>query len=142
MIKLIKALESDKNFLLNLRKETMSVYLEDLWIFLNDDEHLERINSNFESAFIINIDNKQIWLIKYINLENYIEIIQFQILESFQWKWIWKKVLNILLWFSKKLNKKLYLKVLKNNPAINLYKKLWFTLIWEDKIEFFMERKV
>lgn len=140
MIELIKALESDKDFLLDLRKVTMTKYLEESWIFLTEKDNIDRVNSDFENAFIIILDNKKIWLIKYVILENYIEIIQFQILPNFQWKWIGKKVLNILNWISNELSKSLFLKVLKNNPAINLYKRFWFEIIWEDEIEFFMEK--
>ncbi len=139
MIKLIKAVEDNKGFLLDLRKITMTKYLEESWIFLTDNEHLDRVISDFENAFIIFLSNEKVWLIKYVILENYIEIIQFQILPEFQGKWIWTEVLNILSWISNDLNKKLFLKVLKSNPVINLYEKFWFKLVGEDEIEFFME---
>jgi ribosomal protein S18 acetylase RimI-like enzyme len=122
-----------------LRKITMTKYLEESWIFLTDNEHLDRVISDFENAFIIFLSNEKVWLIKYVILENYIEIIQFQILPEFQGKWIWTEVLNILSWISNDLNKKLFLKVLKSNPVINLYEKFWFKLVGEDEIEFFME---
>ncbi len=64
---------------------------------------------------------------------------QFQILPDYQRGGIGKKVLDYLKEVTLSKKKMLVLKVLKNNPARNLYKRNGFEIIGEDDIEFLME---
>lgn len=142
MIELKRAEDEDKNFLFDLRKLTMTQHLDGMWIHLSDEDHWLRVESYFDETYIIFKDQKKIWMIKYLQKIDCLEIMQFQIMPEFQWRWLWTKVLQHMIELSKTVNKKLSLWVLKSNPAINLYKRHWFVVTWEDQIEYFMEREV
>ena len=134
-----KAWEFDKEFLLELRKVTMTEYLEGMNILLSEQEHMQRVDSFFDDSYIIEDNSRnKIWLLKYTEDVNILELIQLQILPEFQNKWIGSKVLDALIIKSQKSAKKCILKVLKNNPAITLYQRKGFQVVWEDDIEYHM----
>jgi N-acetylglutamate synthase-like GNAT family acetyltransferase len=117
-----QAKESDKVFLLELRKTTMLSYLEKAGIILSEEEHIERVESFFDSSYIIeNEDENSIGLLKYVEDKKSIELVQLQILPEYQSKGIGSTILKDLIAKSQKLDKQLTLKVLKNNPSKILY---------------------
>ncbi len=134
-----KTEEWDKAFLLDLRKITMLSYLEKANIILAEEDHIARVNSFFDSSYVIKgLEGENIWLLKYVESIKSLELVQLQVLPKYQNKGIGTNILKDLITQSKKLNKQLTLKVLKNNPAISLYKRVWFTITWEDEIEYHM----
>ena len=138
-IELTKANDSDLEFLIKLRSLTMANQLNKIGIILSQEENLLRVKSNFESIFIIQQLDENIGMIKYIKTENFIEIIQFQILPSYQRKGVGKYVINQLCLTAKSSDKKLKLKVLKDNPAKKLYEQFNFVVVDSDEHEFHMQ---
>ena len=140
-IKLIKALEKDKEFLFGLRKLTMAKHLEQAGLFLTDQEHMGRVTDCFEGSHLLMQTNERIGVIKYKESDSFIEIMQLQILPLYQGKGIGKYVLKYFSELAQNRSKLLTLKVLKENPAKTLYKKVGFKIIDEDEHEFHMQLK-
>ncbi len=139
-ISLIKAKEADKDFLLDLRKQTMVGHLEKAGIYLSNQEHIARIQKSFEGSYLISTSRDKVGLLKYVADHNRIEILQLQIAPKFQGKGIGKQVLHMMILKAKSVNKILFLKVLKENPAKYLYERIGFKIVGEDDYEFYMER--
>ena len=93
MISFRAANEADINYLLELRKQTMTPHLINAGIATTDEEHLLRIRYQFEYAQIILWQNAPIGLLKVVKGEDSWEIVQFQITPDFQGKGVGKKVL-------------------------------------------------
>ncbi len=138
-LELAKAHEVDKYFLHNLRKSTMVEHLEKAGVYLSEEEHMARIHKNFEGAFIILKANKRIGLLKYVETECNIEILQFQIVPECQGLGIGKEIINKQISEAQQLNRNLILKVLKDNPARYLYERCGFTIVGEDQYEYCMQ---
>lgn len=138
-LKLVKAEESDKNFLIHLRKTTMTEHLEKAGLYLSEEQHISRVNFNYENAYLICTSNQKIGVLKYIETKNTIEILQLQILPDYQGLGIGKSIVNKLIAVSKTYKKNLTLKVLKQNPARHLYQGVGFDIVNEDAHEFFMQ---
>lgn len=141
-IELVLAKDTDKTFLLNLRKLTMIEHLKTAGLFLSDQDHLNSLEKHFENSYIITSSKQKIGLLKYIETEKKIEIIQFQVLPEYQNKGIGTYLLNHLFSIAIKSSKPLELKVLKENPARYLYKEFGFKIIDEDSHEFYMQKQV
>ncbi|MFD2563491.1 GNAT family N-acetyltransferase [Aquimarina rubra] len=140
-IELVKAQNKDIVFLVKLRKLTMVKHLEKAGLHLSDDQHLSRVKFHFNEAYIVKQLDERIGLLKYIETSNAIEILQLQILPSYQRKGIGNFLLNHMIQLSKSLHKSLVLKVLKENRARYLYERNGFKTIGEDRYEFYMELK-
>ncbi|WP_062053580.1 GNAT family N-acetyltransferase [Aquimarina longa] len=138
-IELIKAQESDKDFLFRLRKLTMDEHLKNSRIHLSDEEHLSRVNFEYENAYVLSLSAQRVGMLKHIEKVHYIEIIQLQILPEYQGQGIGKSVLKDIITEAKALGKSLKLKVLKENPARYLYERSGFSIIGEDQYEFDMQ---
>ncbi len=140
-LELIKAKEEDKDFLFNLRKSTMVTHLEKMGIHLSDQEHISRINLHFEASHIIIKSSLRVGLLKCLETKGVIEILQLQVLPEFQGIGIGKQIINQILKRAQSTHKKVTLKVLKENPAQHLYKRIGFHITGEDQYEFYMEKK-
>ena len=133
-----KALETDIDYLLQLRKETMSEHLINSGIISNDEDQLLRINYLFDQAKIVMLNNENVGLLKLDEKENRIEIVQIQIDPKFQKKGIGKQIIEAVIKNALAQNKELVLSVLKANPAKELYERLGFKIIGEDEFSFMM----
>ncbi len=138
-LKLVKAKEQDKNFLLRLRKLTMVEHLEKSGIYLSDEEHLSRIDFHYDSAYVILNSTEKVGLLKCIETEKTIEILQIQVLPKYQGQGIAKCLIKNLTIKAETSHKSLTLKVLKENPAKYLYERIGFNIINEDQYEFHMQ---
>jgi ribosomal protein S18 acetylase RimI-like enzyme len=138
-LELIKAQELDKDFLFNLRKVTMVEHLEKAGVFLSDEEHLSRIDFQYDSAYVILKSNRKAGVLKYIETENTIEILQIQVLPEYQGQGIGKRLIKDLAIMAEASNRNLTLKVLKENPARYLYEHMGFNTVDEDTYEFHMQ---
>lgn len=134
-IAITKAKIEDEDFLFDLRKQTMVAHLERSGIFLSDEEHRLRVAKNYTDAFIIWYIQERVGLLKYIENEKAIEVLQFQVLPNYQGNGIGKQVLEQLI----EQQKVIRLKVLKENPAKNLYQRMGFLTVNEDDYEYHME---
>ena len=81
-----KALETDINYLLWLRKVTMDEYLIISGAVLSETGQLLRINYLFDEAKIIILNKENIGLLKLDEKEHMVEIVQIQIDPKFQGK--------------------------------------------------------
>ncbi len=134
-IGITKAKIEDEDFLFDLRKQTMVVHLERSGIFLSDKEHRLRVAKNYTDAFIIWYSQERVGLLKYIENEKAIEVLQIQVLPDYQGNGIGKQVLEQLI----EQQKVIRLKILKENPAKNLYQRMGFLTVNEDDYEYHME---
>lgn len=133
-----KALETDIDYLLQLRKETMSEHLINSGIISNDEDQLLRINYLFDQAKIVMLNNENVGLLKLDEKENRIEIVQIQIDPKFQKKGLGQQIIKEVIKNALAQNKELVLSVLKANPAKELYERLGFKIIGEDEFSFMM----
>lgn len=78
-----------------------------------------------------------------VSEDNYLHIKELQIHNLYQWKWYWTIALNFIENFSKEiLTKWIRLTVFKDNPAIKLYKRMWF-IVFENRFDgkaYYMEK--
>jgi ribosomal protein S18 acetylase RimI-like enzyme len=139
--KLKPASKGDIDFLVNLRKQTMSEHLDAAGWLMDDAGHLERVLINFEDCYVIEIDQEAIGMVKYLSLLDKIFVMQVQILAKFQGRGMGREVIEYLIELAKADSKHAELHVLKANPAKQLYERLGFVVYDEDKLEFHMTTK-
>ncbi len=132
---LVKAKQTDIDFLFDLRKQTMAVHLENAGIPMNDIAHKARIYYRFNYIYILWSNNQKVGMIKYKEEDTISEIMQLQVLPKYQGQGIGKQVIQKVIENSKKVT----LKVLKQNPAKDLYTRCGFIITGQDDYEFFME---
>ncbi len=137
-LSLRKALDSDFEFLLNLRESTMHQYLEGVGMPTSRESHCERINYKFDCAKIIEVDGKPAGLFKVEYLEDKRQwyVIQFQLHSRFQNLKIGRTLLEQLLATAKSSNASVGLSVIKTNPALRLYQRLGFQQVGSDEFEY------
>src|SRR5690606_18834509 len=122
---------SDQEFLLDLRIQTMNAHLTASSLPVSDEAHLQRINYKFEHALIIEIDKRDIGLLKIVRQADNIELIQIQIAVTYQGKGIGRRILNDLIEEAIESEKTITLSVLKTNKAKNLYSNVGFKIVDE-----------
>jgi GNAT superfamily N-acetyltransferase len=132
----IAATESDRDFLLELRKLTMQGHLEQSGQFLSDGEHRERLDYKYDCSSLVFHENELIGAVKYQSAENEVELIQIQIAPIHQGKGYGTGIIQQLL--SNAKEKSVKLTVLKNSPAVRLYERLGFRIFDEDSFEYHM----
>jgi N-acetylglutamate synthase-like GNAT family acetyltransferase len=134
-----KATEEDIEFLLWLRKETMTEHLVNAGNEINEEKILDRINYYFEDAKIILLKDQKIGLLKLTKNETEIEIHQLQIEPNYQNKGIGKEIIQAIIQKASIKNIPVKLSVLKVNKAQNLYKTLGFEIYDENEYSYFMK---
>ena len=137
--KFIRATPQDWGYLLELRKLTMIEHLEMSGQYLSEEEHEFRLNDDYDCTHLIVYKNKIIGILKYRELKEKLEIMQLQVHPYYQGKGLGQQVIEQVLEVSKP--KYLELTVLKKNRALNLYKRLGFTIFGEDQFEYLMHTK-
>ena len=133
----------DLDFLLILRKKSMSQHLADANIKLTNEQHLERIKEHYYDSHIILRDRKPIGLLKLgvVSLKNTtksLHIRQLQILPQYQGQGIGSKVLAVVKKRALQLQLPITLNVLLKNPARGLYLRHGFQIEGKNKVEFQM----
>lgn len=136
-IQLVPATETDKDFLLQLRLQTMAEHLEVSGQFLSLEEHAARVAYEYQHSHIIKIESKIIGMLKYKHDDNCVDIMQLQIAPEHQRKGYGRRVMNKLI--SDANGKVVSLKVLKANPAFRLYLDLGFFVVGEDEYEYHLQ---
>lgn len=138
-----KATESDLPYLLSLRKLTMHSYLALLDVnAITESAAMKRIQYHFECARIIENEGKPVGLFKakFDEKLNQWELIQIQIHPDYQKQSIGRHIIERLIAEANKNQSDIYLSVLKNNPARNLYERLGFKIIETVEDEYKMLR--
>lgn len=139
VFKFIKAAYSDRDYLLSLRKLTMIEHLESAGLFLTKQQHVLRLDDQYDCSHLIVINEVPIGTLKYQTHAQHVEIMQLQIHPLHQNKGYGKAVIEQVITSAQ--SKPIKLTVLKNNPALGLYKRLGFTITGEDNYEYHMQTR-
>lgn len=138
-----KVKHDDIDFLLKLRKKSMSEHLAKAKIKLTNEQHLERIKEHYYDSHIILRDRKPIGVLKMgiVSLNGTtksLHIRQLQILPEFQREGIGSKVLTVVKKRALQLQLPITLNVLLQNPARGLYLRHGFQIEGKNRLEFKM----
>ncbi|MCY7294198.1 GNAT family N-acetyltransferase [Alteromonas sp. a30] len=142
-IKLVPADESHKAALLALRKLTMTEHLQSSGVFIDDKEHLRRLEINYAYQHLIQTEfNGSVQTVggaQFLENDVQIKLFQIQVYPEFQNRGIGAAVIDILKQKAQASQKPLRLTVLKTNRAKGLYENLGFSQYGEDELEFWMQ---
>jgi len=138
-----KVNNDDVDFLLILRKKSMSAHLANAKIKLTNEQHLERIKDHYYDSHIILRDRKPIGVLKMGVIAvngptKSLHIRQLQILPEFQGEGIGSKVIMVVKKRALQLQLPITLNVLLKNPARGLYLRHGFQIEGKNKLEFKM----
>lgn len=138
-----KALPDDIDFLLSLRKRSMTQHLLAAGIKMTNDQHMERIKEFYQQTHIILVDRKPVGLLKLgvvslNDMEKSLHIRQLQIMPAFQGKGIGSAALDVVKKRALQLCLPITLNVLLKNPARALYLRHGFQVVNKNKLEFQM----
>ena len=136
-----KAKEDDIDFLLGLRRKTMTQHLLAAGIRMTDEQHTIQIKEYFHESHIILVDRKPIGLLKMgvvalNNTHKSLHIKQIQIMPKYQGKGIGSKVLTVVKKRALQLSLPITLNVLLKNPARGLYLRHGFQVEKKNKLEY------
>ncbi|PJJ08497.1 acetyltransferase (GNAT) family protein [Flavobacterium sp. 1] len=134
-----KASEEDTEFLLWLRQETMVEHLNSAGMEVDEKKLLSRIKHQFEHAKIILLQDQKIGLLKLVETNTEIEILQIQIAPNHQNKGIGKGIIQSIIQEATTKKIPIKLSVLKVNKAQTLYQNLGFAIYDENKYSYFMK---
>ncbi|MDP7591386.1 MAG: GNAT family N-acetyltransferase [Litorilituus sp.] len=138
-----KVKHEDIDFLLVLRKRSMTKHLAKAKITQTNEQHLTRIKEHYYQSHIILRDRKPIGVINFgvtaLNgTKKSLHIRQLQILPKYQGKGIGSRVLSVVKKKALQLQLPITLNVLLKNPARGLYLRHGFQIEGKNKIEFHM----
>ncbi|MCC2615000.1 GNAT family N-acetyltransferase [Aestuariibacter halophilus] len=135
-LSLKQASQADLDYLLTLRKLTMTEHLERAGRFLTDAEHLDRVAYGLAHAHLLRVGSTTAGMIKYIAGDQQLDILQLQIHPQHQNQGLGRRVLEMLI---QQLSPDLVnLSVLKGNPAIALYQRMGFVVVADEGDEWRM----
>ena len=129
---------TDVDFLLQLRKSTMTVHLNKAGFYFSDEDHIARINEFFSDSIIITNHKESIGLIKLGVFSDKLHIRQFQILPTFHGKGVGSFVLDVIKKKARERKLPVTLNVLLDNPAKSLYIRHGFYVEEQLKLEYKM----
>lgn len=140
-ISLRPALESDIDFLINLRDATMRDYLEQVGMPTNLDDYINRIQYKFDCAQIVTLDHVPVGLFKaeYQAEQNLWYLIQIQIHPGYQNASIGSDLMKNLLDTAHSTQSRVGLSVIKTNPAYQWYQRFGFKTVSETEYEYHLE---
>jgi ribosomal protein S18 acetylase RimI-like enzyme len=136
-----KVTHDDIDFLLELRRKTMTQHLLAAGIRMNKAQHLEQIKEHFYDSHIILADRKPIGLVKMgvvalNDTHKSLHIKQLQIMPKYQRKGIGSKVISVVKKRALQLCLPITLNVLINNPARGLYLRHGFQVERKNRVEY------
>lgn len=140
-LSLRKAVESDLDFLINLRHATMRDHLEKAGMPTTYEAYVDRIQYKFECANIIILDDIPVGLFKaeYQPENNVWYLVQIQIHPGYQNASLGSQLIRSLIGKAQQTNAVVGLSVIKTNPAYKLYQRLGFEKVGENKFEYELE---
>ncbi|EGR1275243.1 histone acetyltransferase [Vibrio parahaemolyticus] len=138
-----QAVDSDIDFLLNLRDITMGKYLKDCGMPRTKDAYLSRVLYEFEHAKIIEVEGSSAGLFKakFNEGSNEWYLVQIQIHPNYQNQKIASSLISRLIDKANLTGSSVGLSVLKTNPAKHLYSRLGFVPVGENELEYLMQHK-
>ncbi len=139
-----KVKHEDLDFLLELRRKSMTKHLLAAGIRMTKEQHLERIKEAYYESQIILYDRKPIGVVKFgvLSLKGTtksLHIRQLQIMPKYQGKGIGSKVLSVVKKRALQLCLPITLNVLLKNPARALYLRHGFQVKSKNKLEFLLK---
>ncbi|MGL6259720.1 GNAT family N-acetyltransferase [Vibrio sp. WXL210] len=140
-IKLRPAKESDVDFLIGLRNQTMTGYLQDVGMPTSKEAFEERVRHAFEHAQIVEDDGLPIGLFKveFTPENNHWFLVQIQIDPRYQGRNIGRYLIENLIETAQVTKATVGLGVIKTNPAQRLYTRLGFKVVGESQQEYLMQ---
>lgn len=132
------ASETDRRFLLALRKASMDEHLITAGIVLNDQQHMQRVDEFFSDSHLILVNNQRIGLLKLGMFSDHIHIRQFQILPGYHGLGIGNLILDMIKRKAIEKQVSITLNVLLNNPAKQLYLRHDFIVSGVNELEYSM----
>ena len=136
----IQATASDRDYLLNLRKLTMVAHQHKAGLFLSEQDQQNRVDDNYACSHLVVYQEETIGTLKYKQSASEVEIMQMQVHPDYQNQGFGKAILQQIIQSAH--GKKVLLTVLKDNPALQLYLRLGFKVVGEDKHEYHMQLTV
>lgn len=127
------ATAADVPFLLELRRLTMNGHLAASGMSLSDENHLKRVEIEFEAARVLERDGCPVGLLKLVRQGLRWELVQIQLVPALQGSGIGRALLEELLAEARQAGATVRLSVLKLNPARRLYERLGFVVATESE---------
>ena len=130
------AVETDIDFLLDLRLVTMDAHLRAMGVCFSREQHRERVLLEFEHARVITVNDEAIGMVKYLRKDDALHLQQLQVLPEWQGRGIGRQVMDHLIALAEADGLPVTLTVLKKNPALALYQRCGFEQVGEDEFEY------
>ena len=136
----IKATEADKEYFANLNELAYRTVVERQLGCWDVEKEREKFDAkwreqSFEKVYINGALVGGFWIQEF---EEYIQLRELQIHPRFQNQGIGTKTLNILIRKAGDAGKQLRLRVLLENPCVNLYKRLGFRVVGQTNVQYHM----
>jgi GNAT superfamily N-acetyltransferase len=135
-----RATDADRPFLLALRRDAMGDHLRAAGLPDSDAEHHERIAHRFDAIDIITVDGRAVGMVKTVRAAGCWEILQFQLAREVRGGGLGGRVLDQLIAEAAADAADLSLRVLRDNPARNLYLRAGFQVVAGDRLELHLRR--
>ena len=120
-------------FLLHLRTVAMDPHHRAAGIVQTPAEMEERVRSHWSEAQVVEVDGQPVGLWKLWRQPEVWWILQVQLMPEAQGRGIGAALVRALQAEARAAGMPLKLKVLKNNPALRLYRRLGFAIVGEDE---------
>lgn len=144
-IKFRKCTLDDFDFLFKLKKENFKKYVDNIWGW-DDDDQIKRLRIDLEETLeqknVIIYNDIEVGVFSFYMIEKDIcRINEVNILKEYQNLGIGTYILENKLKENSEKNIRTILQVFKDNPAMNLYKRLGFKVFEETETHYRMEKK-
>ena len=143
-IKFRKCTLDDFDFLFKLKKENFKKYVDNIWGW-DDDDQIKRLRIDLEETLeqknVIIYNDIEVGVFSFYMIEKDIcRINEVNILKEYQNLGIGTYILENKLKENSEKNIRTILQVFKDNPAMNLYKRLGFKVFEETETHYRMEK--
>ena len=132
------ATAADEDFLLSLRKQTMTEHLSRVGLAFDDAHHRQRLLANYADASVICLGEDAVGLFKAYRRDTAWVLMQIQLAPASQGRGIGAALIEALIAQARREGVPVTLSVLKGNPARRLYDRLGFRVVAEDEHEYEM----
>ena len=98
-----------------------------------DAEHMKRIELEFESAQVLELNGQRVGLLKAVRRGNDWQLLQIQLVPMLQGRGVGATLIRELLTEARSSGATVQLSVLRANPARHLYERLGFVVVGESE---------
>jgi len=140
-LRLRPATAADAGFAYRVSRETMRGHALATFGTWNQEEVRQRCSKNIADGFtrIIELDDVQIGIYVVERAPDHVQLLQIFILPEYQRRGIGSHLIERLLAEARATNLPLRLRVLRVNPAFELYRRMGFKVVQETPERYFME---